>query len=86
MKKTKKKTAAEWEKDYEELKKATTALAKCALLTLQSNGKVGVGSGMVIDLKTKKVEHWSTQFFDALDMVGLTYDRTKFFEKKGKRR
>ena len=82
-KKTEKKTRTEAE--YQELKKATTALAKCAILTLSSDGKVGVGSGMMIDLKTKKVRHWSEQYFDALDMVGLVYDRAKFFSKKPKR-
>lgn len=74
------------EAEYQELRKATTALAKCAVMTLQSNGKLGVGSGMTIDLKTKKVSHWSTQFFDALDMVGLVYDRDKFFEKPKRKR
>lgn len=79
------KTAKQWEADCAELKAATTALVRCAVLTLNSDGKLGVGSGMLINTKTKKVEHWSTQFFDALDMVGLVYDRKKFFEKKRKR-
>jgi len=82
-KKAVKKTRTEAE--YQELYKATTALAKCAMFTLASGGKLGVGSGMTIDLKTKKVSHWSTQFFDALDMVGIVYDRDKYFEKKRKR-
>jgi hypothetical protein len=73
------------EKEYQDLRAATVALAKCASLTLHSNGKIGAGSGMVMDLKTRQVEHWSTQFFDALDMVGISYDRAKFFEKKRKR-
>lgn len=73
-------------KEYEELRQMTVALAKCAILTLQSNGKLGVGSGMVLDLKTKVARHWSAQFFDALDAVGIVYDRKKFFQKKGKKR
>jgi hypothetical protein len=73
------------EEEYQELRKATVALANCAVLTLGSNGKIGAGSGMMIDLKTKEIRHWSTQFFDALDMVGISYDREKYFEKKRKR-
>lgn len=73
------------EEEYQELRTATTALAKCAVLTLHSNGKLGVGSGMVMDLKTRQVTHWSNQFFDALEMVGIKYDRSKFFEKKRRR-
>ena len=73
------------EEEYQELRKATVALANCAVLTLGSGGKLGAGSGMTIDLKTKEISHWSTQFFDALDMVGIVYDRDKFFEKKRKR-
>lgn len=74
------------EAEYQELRKATVALANCAVLTLASGGKVGVGSGMTIDLKTKKVSHWSTQYFDALDMVGISYDRDKYFEKPKRKR
>lgn len=73
------------EEEYQELRKATVALAQCVNLTLASKGKIGVGSGMTIDLKTKVCRHWSTQFFDALDMVGIVYDRDKYFEKKRKR-
>jgi len=73
------------EEEYQELRKATWALANCAVLTLASNGKLGAGSGMTIDLKTREISHWSTQFFDALDMVGISYDRDAYFEKKRKR-
>jgi hypothetical protein len=73
-------------KEYNELKKATIALAKCVNLTLQSRGKIGVGSGMMIDTRTKKIEHWSTQFFDAMELIGIKYDRAAFFQKKGKKR
>lgn len=83
-KKSGKKTRTE--EEYQDLRKATVALANCAVLTLSSNGKLGVGSGMTIDLKTKEISHWSTQFFDALDMVGICYDRDKFFEKPKRRR
>ena len=83
--KTKKKVSSKktrTEEEYQELRKATVALANCAVLTLASKGKLGVGSGMTMDLKTKQVRHWSTQFFDALDMVGIVYDRDKYFEKR----
>lgn len=76
---------ARTEAEYQELRKATVALANCAVLTLASGGKVGAGSGMTIDLKTREIKHWSTQFFDALDMVGISYDREKYFQKKPKR-
>lgn len=69
-------------KEYRELKKAATALAKCAVTTLHSNGKIGSGTGMTFDRETRQIRHWSTQFFDALDMVGIVYDRDLFFAKK----
>lgn len=85
-KKTKPAKKTRTEAEYQELRKATVALANCAVLTLASGGKVGVGSGMTIDLKTQKVSHWSTQYFDALDMVGISYDRDKYFEKPKRKR
>jgi hypothetical protein len=83
-KKAAKKTRTE--EEYQELRKATVALANCAVLTLASKGKLGVGSGMTIDLKTRVVRHWSTQFFDALDMVGICYDRDAYFAKPKRKR
>jgi hypothetical protein len=83
-KKAAKKTRTE--EEYQELRKATVALANCAVLTLASNGKVGAGSGMTIDLKTKVCRHWSTQYFDALDMVGICYDRDAYFSKPKRKR
>jgi hypothetical protein len=81
-KKTKK---AHTEAEYQELKKAASALASCAITTLMSDGKIGAGSGMVFNRKTREVKHWSTQFFDALDMVGIVYDRARFFAPKKRR-
>jgi hypothetical protein len=72
------------ESEYQELKKATVALAACVNATLQTRGKIGMGTGMVFDRKTKKVEHWSTQFFDAMELVGIKYDREEFFAKPKK--
>lgn len=84
MKKSKKKSAKKTrtEAEYQELRKSTTMLARCCVLTLASKGKLGVGSGMILNLKTRVSRHWSTDFFDALDSVGIVYDREKFFEKK----
>lgn len=70
------------EAEYQELRAATVALAKCANLVLASGGTLG---GMTIDLKTKKAEHWSTMFFDALDMIGIKYDRDAYL-KQGRKR
>lgn len=67
-------------------KKAALALANCAVLTLQSKGRLGVGSGMMIDLKTRHVERWEIKFFDALDLVGIEYDRDRYFATLGKKR
>jgi hypothetical protein len=87
MKKTKKKTAAEWEKDYEELKKATTALASCVVFALKFDKHIGRGSGMVVNLKTMEtVGPWQEKFFDALDMVGVCYDRKAYYKKKEHKR
>ncbi len=83
-KKVEKKTRTEAE--YQELKTATVALAKCVNLTLQTRGKLGVGSGMLYSDKTKTVEHWSTQFFDALELIGIRFDRDEFFSKAKKKR
>jgi hypothetical protein len=83
-KKTKAKAKKHTEAEYQELKAAATALARCAVTTLQSDGKIGVGSGMTISVdpktKEKRVRHWSTQFFDALDMVGIVYDREAYLK------
>jgi hypothetical protein len=63
----------------------TIALAQCAILVLEARGRLGVGSGMVMDMKTKKCERWETQFFDALDAVGIKYDREVYYAKKTQR-
>src|SRR5271163_3022618 len=65
---------------------AAIALGKCARLTLNTNGKLGVGSGMVFDQKTKMVTRWEKQFFDALDTLGIVYDRDKYYASKRSKR
>jgi len=74
------------EAEYQDLRGVVVALARCADLTLKSDGKLGVGSGMMLNRSTGTAAHWSTQFFDALDAVGIVYDREKFFEKPSKKR
>ena len=70
------------EAEYQELKKATIALAKCVKFTLDTGGKPGVGSGMLYNRETKQVTHWETDFFDALDLIGIEYDREAYFADK----
>jgi hypothetical protein len=75
------------EAEYEELRQMTIALAKCVALTLNTRGKIGVGSGMTMDTKTKEIKRWEEQFFDALDAVGIKYDREAYYaaRKRGRR-
>jgi hypothetical protein len=48
-------------------------LAKCVVLTLQTGGKLGVGSGMMMKEKDGKriVERWDKDFHDALAFIGI---------------
>ncbi|HSN25524.1 MAG TPA: hypothetical protein VLT45_04540 [Kofleriaceae bacterium] len=74
-------------KDAKELREAVIKLARCAVFTLQANGKPGIGSGLVIsETKDGKrtVERWDKQFIDALALVGIeVVDKPR---KKGARR
>jgi len=88
-KKTKKKSKGPalklWtDAEYQELREMTVELANCAVIVLASGGKIGVGSGMVLNKKTGEVEHWTTRFFDALDDVGVCYNREAYFKGKKK--
>lgn len=85
IKKPKPSECTRTEEEYQDLRKKVAALARCAMLTLDSRGRLGVGSGMTIDLRTRKVERWETPFFDALDAVGITYDRDKYATSRKKR-
>jgi hypothetical protein len=69
-------TAAE----YEKLRLMTVDLANCCVQTLATRGKLGVGSGMLMNTRTKQISHWTTQFFDALDAVGICYDRDVYMK------
>lgn len=87
-KSTKKKTYSA--KEYEELRAMTVELANCCVLVLQTRGKLGVGSGMIMSkgksLTDRTIVHWTTRFFDALDAVGISYDRDVYLNKGKKKR
>ncbi len=54
-------------------RKATVMLAKCVVATLQTGGKIGMGTGMVmrvVDGK-KSIEHWDKDFVEALAFIGI---------------
>lgn len=68
-------------------KKAAIALASCVDFALRFDKHLGRGSGQVIDLKTMKSKGpWQERFFDALELVGLVYDRKGYYEAKEHKR
>jgi hypothetical protein len=52
---------------------AAIKLAQCVVLTLQADGKIGVGSGMVMKVRDGKriVERWDKDFHEALALIGI---------------
>lgn len=52
---------------------AAVKLARCVVATLQSDGKIGVGSGLVMRTRDGKrvVERWDREFVEALAFVGI---------------
>lgn len=88
--KTKRKTAKEWEKDYEELRKAAVALARCVNFALKFDKHLGRGSGLVMTFEAGKPPKndgpWQEMFFDALEMVGIGYDRKAYYKAKAHKR
>ena len=52
---------------------AALKLAKCVVATIQTGGKIGVGSGMVMKAVDGKrtLVRWDTVFIEALDFIGL---------------
>lgn len=72
-------------------KKQIEALASCVVFAVSHFGRKN--HGMMITLggpNRGKVQPWQDQFFDALDAVGLVYDRDAYYAKidgkKGKRK
>lgn len=54
-------------------RKAALMLAKCVIATIQTGGKIGMGTGMVmreVDGK-KTVERWDKDFIEALAFIGI---------------
>ena len=54
-------------------RKAALKLAKCVVATIQTGGKIGMGSGMVMKVEDgkKTIERWDKDFVEALDFIGL---------------
>ncbi len=54
-------------------RKATVMLAKCVVATLQADGKIGMGSGMVMKVVDgkKSIERWDKDFMEALAFIGV---------------
>ena len=54
-------------------RKAALKLAKCVVATIQTGGKIGMGSGMVLKMVDGKrtIERWDKDFIEALDFIGL---------------
>jgi hypothetical protein len=71
-KKTKpaKKTKADHDCHWRE---AAIKLARCVVATLQADGKIGMGSGMVMRVKDgkKTIERWDKDFHEALAFIGI---------------
>jgi hypothetical protein len=54
-------------------RKATIKLAQCVVATLKTNGKIGMGSGLVMKVVDGKriVERWDKDFIEALAFIGI---------------
>ncbi|HSX22898.1 MAG TPA: hypothetical protein VLE97_09015 [Gaiellaceae bacterium] len=66
----KKKTSANHNCHWRE---AAIKLARCVVATLQADGKIGMGSGMVMSVKDGKkiIERWDKDFQEALAFIGI---------------
>lgn len=54
-------------------REAAVKLARCVVATLQADGKIGVGSGMMMKRVEGKmiVERWDKDFHEALAFIGI---------------
>ena len=54
-------------------RKAALKLAKCVAATIQTGGKIGMGTGMVMTMVDGKttIERWDKDFVEALNFIGL---------------
>ena len=69
-------------------RQAALKLAKCVAATLQADGKIGVGSGLVMKVEGGKriVERWDKDFIEALAFIGIeVVDRPKPTRKTNRR-
>lgn len=52
-------------------REAAVKLARCVVMTIQTGGKIGVGSGLLFNRETRKTERWDKEFIEALAFIGL---------------
>ena len=60
-------------------RKAAVMLAKCVVATVQTGGKIGMGSGMVMKVVDgkKSIERWDKDFIEALAFIGIEFSDEK---------
>lgn len=65
-------------------REAALMLAKCVVATLQADGKIGVGSGLVMKVVDGErfFERWDKDFIEALAFVGIEMVDKKTIDKK----
>jgi hypothetical protein len=66
-------------------RKAALMLAKCVVATVQTDGKIGVGSGLVMKVVDGKrvVERWDKDFIEALAFIGIeVHEKSKKQQRK----
>lgn len=66
-------------------RKAAIKLARCVVMVLQTDGKIGVGSGLVMRTEGKKkvLERWDKDFIEALAFIGIeVVDKPKASKRK----
>lgn len=69
-------------------REASMKLARCVVFTLQANGKLGIGSGMVMKREGGKIiaERWDKDFKEALSFIGLeVVDKPNTKPRRGRR-
>jgi hypothetical protein len=54
-------------------REAAMKLAQCVITTVQADGKIGVGSGLVMSKVNGKtvIERWDKSFIEALAFIGI---------------
>ena len=60
-------------------RKAALKLAACVAATIQTDGKIGMGSGMVLKIEDgqKTIERWDKDFVEALAFIGISVTSMK---------